>query len=323
VTTPQRGAARGAAWASFRSLPTWARITCWATFPVAPLTCWAAAAPPGHRRRRAVIAVVGSVAFLAVLWAVTAPPEREAEVVADGALVPAGGDGDAGSEDRTTSTVPPTVTPTAAPSTAPTATAPTATAAPPSTAPPATAAPIAPSTAPSYASTWEQALATVVVASEGPRAGYDRGLFQHWTDDDGDGCDTRCEVLARERRTDLPGLAAGWWSAYDGYTTDDPGELDVDHVVALAEAWDSGASSWDPARRRAFANDLTTPGALVAVTAATNRSKSDRDPAEWQPPNRDAWCGFGTGWVRTKATWGLTADAAEVAALRNILRGCP
>jgi len=163
----------------------------------------------------------------------------------------------------------------------------------------------------------------LVVAPENPRAGYDRGLFEHWTDEDYDGCDTRCEVLEAERRTDLPGLAAGGWlSIYEGYTTPDPGELDVDHVVALAEAWDSGAAGWDPARRRAFANDLGEPGALIAVTAATNRSKSDRDPAEWQPPNREAWCEFATSWVRVKVRWGLTADEAEVRALRNMLSGC-
>lgn len=163
----------------------------------------------------------------------------------------------------------------------------------------------------------------LVVAPEGPRDGYDRSLFEHWVDADGDGCDTRCEVLAAERRADLAGLpAGGWLSIYDGYWTDDPSELDVDHVVALAEAWESGASGWDAATRRAFANDLDHPGALVAVTAATNRSKSDRDPASWQPPNRDAWCEFAASWVWTKVRWRLTADLAEVQALRNMLAGC-
>ena len=78
----------------------------------------------------------------------------------------------------------------------------------------------------------------------------------------------------------------------------------------------------DLARRQAFANDLDDPGALIAVTAATNRSKSDRDPASWQPPNEEAWCEFAAAWVTTKARWGLTADNAEVAALRNMLTGC-
>ena len=163
----------------------------------------------------------------------------------------------------------------------------------------------------------------LVVAPELPDGGYERGLFVHWIDADGDGCDTRCEVLASERRTDLPGLpGGGWLSAYDGSTTPDPAALDIDHVVALAEGWRSGAAAWDPARRQAFANDLDEPGALVAVTEATNRSKGDRDPASWQPPDRRARCGFATDWVGTKLRWGLTADAAEVAALRSILATC-
>ena len=163
----------------------------------------------------------------------------------------------------------------------------------------------------------------LTVAPEGTSAGYYRARFQHWIDADGDGCDTRCEVLEAERRTDLPGLpGGGWLSTYDGYSTDDSTELDVDHVVALGEAWRSGADTWDATRRRNFANDLDEPDALIAVTVSTNRSKSDRDPALWQPPNRAAWCEFGLGWVRVKIRWGLTADEAEVRALRNIVAGC-
>lgn len=163
----------------------------------------------------------------------------------------------------------------------------------------------------------------LTVAPEASDDGYDRELFDHWVDADGDGCHTRCEVLAAERRTDLPGLPeGGWLSLYDGYSTPDASELDIDHVVALAEAWRSGADGWDAERREAFANDLDDPAALVAVTAATNRSKGDRDPASWQPPNRDAWCEYATAWVNTKLRWGLTADQAEVDALRNMLRGC-
>jgi Protein of unknown function (DUF1524) len=157
----------------------------------------------------------------------------------------------------------------------------------------------------------------VVVAPELPEVGYERGLFVHWIDADGDGCDTRCEVLAAER---LPG--GGWLSSYDGTTRSDPSGLDVDHVVALAEAWRSGASGWNPARRQAFANDLDDPGALVAVSEGANRSKGDRDPASWQPPAGGAWCGFATGWIATKVRWGLTADPAEVAALRTMLATC-
>lgn len=172
------------------------------------------------------------------------------------------------------------------------------------------------------AADWQVQLDTLSISPEGPRDGYDRDRFRHWIDADRNGCDTRCEVLARQRIDSLPGLPdGGWLSIYDGYSTDNASEFDVDHLVALSEAWDSGAAAWDDARREAFANDLDS-GQLVAVTAATNRSKSDRDPAEWQPPNRDAWCEWATAWVGVKAKWDLTVDRAEVSALRNILQGC-
>jgi hypothetical protein len=168
------------------------------------------------------------------------------------------------------------------------------------------------------------------VAPEGSIAGYQRALFGTWTDADGNGCDTRAEVLRRQSRVppqvDPFGcavVAGEWVSGYDGRTINDPAELDIDHVVALAEAWRSGAAAWDEGRRRAFANDLDQPGELVAVTAAANRSKGDRDPGSWRPPNRASWCEFGIGWVKTKLKWSLTADGAEVRALRDMLRDCP
>ena len=170
----------------------------------------------------------------------------------------------------------------------------------------------------------------LVIAPESQDETYDRGLFgSGWIDADGDGCDTREEVLIVESITpaqvDPYGcqvIAGDWVSAYDGDETADPSDFDIDHVVALGEAWRSGASAWTPERRLAFANHLDDPAALIAVTASTNRSKGDRDPASWQPPNRDAWCGFATAWTTVKVQWGLTADQAEVNALRNMLVGC-
>ena len=102
-------------------------------------------------------------------------------------------------------------------------------------------------------------------------------------------------------RTGLPD--GGWLSAYDGYTTSDDSELDIDHVVPLGEAWRSDASRWDPARRAAYANDPDAPQSLIAVTVATNRSKSDKDPAIWQPSNTDAWCAYVRDWVTVKLRW--------------------
>jgi len=168
------------------------------------------------------------------------------------------------------------------------------------------------------------------VAPEGPRTGYKRELFPLWIDADHNGCDTREEVLIAESRTkaqvDPYGckvVAGDWYSLYDGLTFTDPAELDIDHVVPLAEAWDSGAAGWDTARRQAYANDLDHPETLRAVSAAANRSKGDLDPAQWKPSRETAWCEYANDWVTVKKAWDLTADQNEVDDLKVMLRTCP
>jgi hypothetical protein len=160
-------------------------------------------------------------------------------------------------------------------------------------------------------------------------SGYDRGLFSHWVDQDGDGCDARREVLIAETKAPLTvGVGCSfvggrWHSAYDGVTTTDSSTFDIDHMVALKEAWDSGAHRWSANRRRAFANDLGDPRSLRAVSAGSNRSKGDRDPADWLPPERSFHCTYVTHWVVVKVRWRLAADGAEKRALRGILESCP
>ncbi|MGY3676839.1 HNH endonuclease family protein [Streptomyces sp. TE33382] len=99
-------------------------------------------------------------------------------------------------------------------------------------------------------------------------------------------------------------------------------DIDIDHMVSLAEAWDSGDSKWDIDRRMRYANDLGSDRSLVAVTAKTNRSKSDKDPAQWLPP-ASAQCTYGAGWTATKLRWKLTAGKAEQTALEALADGCP
>lgn len=169
----------------------------------------------------------------------------------------------------------------------------------------------------------------LAVRAEAERSGYDRGLFKHWVDADGDGCDTRREVLIAEAVT-APAVGSGcglsggsWYSPYDGGTETGTGSgFDIDHMVPLAEAWDSGAADWGPGRREDFANDLGYPDALVAVTARSNRSKADRDPGEWQPPDAAARCWYASAWVQVKTRWGLSVDQREADALRGVLTGC-
>ena len=159
-------------------------------------------------------------------------------------------------------------------------------------------------------------------------SGYDRDLFKHWSDADGDGCNARYEVLIEESLTPVTissgcKLSGGTWvSAFDLLETNDPSTFDVDHMVPLKEAWDSGAWSWDAKTREAYANDLDYDMSLIAVSASSNRSKSDRDPADWLPTNKDYWCESITAWVQVKTRWSLSIDNAEKAKINEVAEGC-
>ena len=174
-----------------------------------------------------------------------------------------------------------------------------------------------------------EAVDTLPVAAE-DRTGYSRDLFKHWVDADRDGCSTRAEVLLEEAvvapevtgRCSITRDTGEWYSLYDGVTVTNAGSLDIDHMVPLAEAWDSGASQWDAQRREEYANDLGDPRALIAVTAKSNRSKSDQDPAEWMVSDEEAVCEYVASWTAVKHRWGLTVDEAEAAALAEAAAGC-
>ena len=102
-------------------------------------------------------------------------------------------------------------------------------------------------------------------------------------------------------------LSGGKWrSPYDAKVFTNPTGLDVDHMVPLAEAWRSGAWAWTPAQRMAYANDLDDPRTLLAVTAGLNRSKGDKDVAQWLPPK--AQCTYISNWIAVKARFDLTVD---------------
>ncbi|MGW2161845.1 HNH endonuclease family protein [Nonomuraea sp. NPDC001699] len=172
-----------------------------------------------------------------------------------------------------------------------------------------------------------QAVADLPIAAES-RDGYKRTSFKHWVDADGNGCSARYEVLISEA-IDAPTVGAqckltggAWYSYYDDTVVDDAGKLDVDHLVPLAEAWDSGASGWDAARREAYANYLDAPEHLIAVTARSNRSKADKDPADWLPIDA-VRCRYITEWTAIKRHWGLSADQREKDTLTSIAAACP
>ncbi|MCM3594961.1 HNH endonuclease family protein [Metabacillus idriensis] len=172
-------------------------------------------------------------------------------------------------------------------------------------------------------STAQSQLNALTVKTEGSMTGYSRDKFPHWISQ-GNGCDTRQVVLQRDAdyySGSCPVTSGKWYSYYDGVTLYNPSDLDIDHVVALAEAWRSGASSWTTDKREDFANDLSGTQ-LIAVSASTNRSKGDQDPSTWQPPRSGAACGYSKWWISTKYKWSLSLQSSEKTALQSMLNSC-
>ncbi|MGW5878405.1 HNH endonuclease family protein [Nocardiopsis terrae] len=162
-------------------------------------------------------------------------------------------------------------------------------------------------------------------AEEDP-PGYDRALFPHWDSGVEDNCTTRQVVLLRdgenvETDDDCQPVSGSWYSEFDGETFTEAQDLDIDHMVALKEGWRSGAHAWSTEQRQKFANDLDS-SQLWAVSASSNRSKGDSDPADWLPPLESAHCDYVVSWIEVKHVWDLTVDPDEEAALREVLEGC-
>jgi hypothetical protein len=163
------------------------------------------------------------------------------------------------------------------------------------------------------------------VAAHGSTSGYSRDLFPHWVTISG-ACNTRETVLRRDgtnvvTNSSCAATSGRWYSPYDGATWTAASDVDIDHVVPLAEAWRSGASGWTTSRRQSFANDLSRPQ-LIAVTDNVNQSKGDQDPASWQPPLTSYRCTYAKMWIATKSYWNLSAQSAEKTALQNMLNTC-
>jgi hypothetical protein len=172
------------------------------------------------------------------------------------------------------------------------------------------------------------AVAALKIEPEHSRDGYTRDAFKHWIDEDGDGCNTRSEVLIEEStvpaETDwnCRPILGEWYSYYDDRHFTAAGGLDIDHMVPLAEAWDSGADTWTPEGREYYANDLGEWRSLVAVSASANRSKGDRDPGEWVPAFEPARCRYISEWVTVKLRFGLSADPFEHGYLTGMAARC-
>jgi hypothetical protein len=172
--------------------------------------------------------------------------------------------------------------------------------------------------------TAQSELDALVVTTEGSMTGYSRELFPHWTTVSGT-CSARETVLRRDGSgvtvdVDCHPTSGSWFSQYDAVTLTSPSSVDIDHVVPLAEAWRSGASAWTTSRRQSFANDLTDPQ-LIAVSAASNRAKSDQDPSTWTP-RAGYRCTYSKLWIGSKHAWDLRLQATEKSALQAMLNSC-
>ena len=175
----------------------------------------------------------------------------------------------------------------------------------------------------------EDALARLPVKGRAPLTGYSREAFgSPWTDVDGNGCDTRNDILRRDLTQKLiaPDCTVVRGLLDDPYTKKQIRHvagrslIDIDHVVSLSDAWQKGAFRWTERQRTAFAND---PLNLLAVDYSANRQKGDGDAATWLPPHKAYRCAFVARQVAVKTRYGLWVTAAERASIARVLATCP
>lgn len=167
-------------------------------------------------------------------------------------------------------------------------------------------------------------LADLSVAANGSMSGYSRAEFGDGWSTQSDHCDSRVDVLkAQDQLTPPSGctISSGrWMSLYDGITVTSAHELDIDHLVPLANAWVTGARSWTPTQRETFANDVSAE--LIAVSAHSNRSKGDQPPPGYEPPNRAEDCAYAQRWITVKTKYHLSIQSSEHDALAQMLTTC-
>ena len=177
-------------------------------------------------------------------------------------------------------------------------------------------------------------LETLSVKGRAPKTGYDRPSWGGWADPDGNGCDTRNDILNRDlksitykyendRCTVLTGVLL---DPYSGMTMNflrgvgTSSLIQIDHVVAVSDAWQKGAFKWGSATKVAFYND---PLNLLAVNGRLNSQKGDGDAATWLPPLKSYRCVYVARQIAVKAKYSIWVTKAEKTAMQTILSNCP
>jgi hypothetical protein len=176
-----------------------------------------------------------------------------------------------------------------------------------------------------------QALQELAVSQPGSMSSYSRERFKHWSrandfgwDAPQDSCDAREAALVRDGEDVEVGsgckvTSGSWYDPYTDLTFTDPSDIDTDHVVALANAWRSGASSWTDEERERYAND---PDVLLSVEDNANQAKGDKGPEAWKPPNEEVWCDYAARWISIKSKYYLSVNPDEKAHLEEMLNTC-
>ena len=174
-------------------------------------------------------------------------------------------------------------------------------------------------------------LGELQVASPGSMSGYSRETFRHWSKASDFGwappqasCDSREAALVRDGQNVEAGsgckvTSGSWYDPYTDQTFSNPQDLDIDHVVPLANAWRSGASSWNDEQRERYAND---PDVLLSVEDNANQEKGDKGPEAWKPPNKGEWCDYADRWISIKTKYDLSVNEQEKEALDQMLSTC-
>ncbi len=180
-----------------------------------------------------------------------------------------------------------------------------------------------------------EALNQLDIKGRAPKTGYERAAFgSPWSDVNRNGCDTRNDILFRDLRSiifesqrDSCVIVSGILEdSYSGETIDfirgrsSSLAVQIDHVVSLSNAWQTGAFSWGSAKRKEFAND---PLNLQAVKGSLNSQKGDGDAATWLPPNKSYRCSYVARQIAVKNRYGLWVTPPEKKAMIRILSSCP